>query len=165
MILSEAHASSAINRLYAYIDLKEPVFAIHASISLAGRPTKIVDFANIQPLRKGGVRILAESDFYMPKLLRLLWGMYGREKISQPSRYEVIIEAPTNAEEICKLVVYDPKEELLKRILDTLYRMIPEGFRVKHSAVEENEILIVASEDPIKPSWITKAKEIMRKNP
>lgn len=161
-ILAESMIQSAIKSLYIYINPEEPVFMIYAVYAVSGRAVKASEVITIRQLEKG-VSLTAEDDSYMPKLLRALFNKYGKEEVSQPSRYEIVIEKPIKVEELSEMVIDDPKEELLNRIIDTLTRMIPEGMRVRYSTTHDSKILIVASEDPIKPSWLELSKEIIKK--
>lgn len=161
-VLAESTIRGAIKSLYIYIDPNEPVFIICADYAVSGGPVKASEVVAIQELEKGA-RLTAESDAYMPKLLRALFNKYGKDNVSQPSRYEILIETPVKVDELSQMVIYDSKEELREGIIDTLTRMIPEGMRVRFSTTQDSKIIIVASEDPIKQSWLDKSKEIVRK--
>lgn len=60
------------------------------------------------------MKLLYESKTkYLPELLKKLWEIEGRNKIHQPSRFEVIIDDPQVKLE--GLVVHDPEEDLKRR--------------------------------------------------
>ncbi len=161
-VLAESTIRGAIKGLYVYVNPNEPVFIIYAYYALSGKPIKVSEAATIRQLEKG-VSLTIDNDSYMPKLLRALFNKYGKDKVSQPSRYEIVIEKEINTDELSEIVIQDPKEDLLNRIIDTLTRMIPEGMRVRSSTTYNSRILIVASEDPIKSSWLDKSQEIIKK--
>lgn len=161
-ILAESTIRSAIKNLYVYIDPNEPVVIIYAAYAVSGKPIKASEIVNIKQLERG-TSLTAENDLYMPKLLRALFGKFGKEKVTQPSRYEILIEMPIEVEELSEIVIHDPKEDSLSNIMDVLSRIIPEGMRVRYSTNIDSKIIIIASEDTIKSSWIDKSKEIVKK--
>ncbi len=154
----EAGLSSNIDRVYMHCNPKEFVFIIVAKIGRVSRPVTIWDIT-LQEGKK--LRITTEK--YAPELLALLWDKYG-EKVEQISRLELLLKLEDNEiKELLDLVLYDPKEDLVARILYTFDSILPEGARVRSSIPSTNSVAIIASENPIGEGQKNKAEEIVSK--
>lgn len=108
---------------------------------------------------EGFIKIKDEN--YLPELLKKLWELEGRNKIHQPSRFEVVIDDPQTKLE--GLVVHNPEEDLKKKIYDALFRIIPEGFRVVEHYSEGNILALTCSDEYIKEEYLEKTREIIQK--
>jgi putative methanogenesis marker protein 17 len=102
------------------------------------------------------------SEKYAPKLLTLLWDKYG-ERAQQLSRLEINLKLDEKEIEALKtLIVYDPREDLVTRVLDGMDRILPEGARVRCPISLPNRITTIASENSITEEWKNKAEEMIR---
>jgi hypothetical protein len=61
------------------------------------------------------------------------------------------------------VIVYDPRDDLVIRLLDAIDRILPEGARVRYPIQSPNRITIIASENAISDEWKQKAEEIVRR--
>ena len=104
--------------------------------------------------------IRIKDEKYLPELLKKLWEIEGRNKIHQPSRFEVIIDDPQVKLE--GMVVHDPEEDLKKKVYDAIFRIIPEGFRVVDHYSEGNIIALTCSDEYIKEEYLKKTREIIK---
>ena len=95
----------------------------------------------------------------MPELLSLLWELEGRNKVHQSSRYEVIVDDPQT--DIKNLIIYNPEENLRKKIYDALFRIIPEGLRVVDHYSEGSLIALTASDETIREEWLQKTRKMI----
>ncbi|HID20458.1 MAG TPA: methanogenesis marker 17 protein [Methanophagales archaeon] len=145
-----------IDHAYMYCNPTEHVFIIAAKIERVSSPVTVWDIT----LREGNkLRITVER--YAPKLLALLWDKYG-ERVEQISRLEISLKLEDKeVEELMNLIVYDPREDLVARILSGMDRILPEGARVRSSIPSTDSIAIIASENPIGKEWKKKAEEIV----
>ena len=165
-ILHDLQITRAVKDLRVYIDPREPIFIIVISYEKTAPPVNLVDFAEYE-LDRGANQVFLKikDETYLPELLSILWELEGRNKIHQTSRYEVIVDDPQT--DIKNLVVYNPEENLRKKIYDALFRIIPEGFRVVDHHSEGNIIALTASDETIKDEWLQKTRDIimdMKKN-
>lgn len=161
-ILQEVQIGRAVNDVRIYVDPREPVFIIAVKYEKAAPPVVLEDFAEYEydpEANEGFIRIKDEN--YLPELLKKLWEVEGRNKIHQPSRFEVVIDDPQIKLE--GLVVHDPEEYLKKKIYDALFRIIPEGFRVVEHYSEGNIIALTCSDEYIKEEYLEKTREIIQK--
>ena len=149
---------ASIDQAYLYTDPKEYVFIISVKIGRVSRPVKVEDITQPEP---GGLRITNEK--FAPELLAMLWDKYG-ERVQQPSRLKIELKLDEKERESLEdLIVYDPREDLVTRILDGIDRILPEGARVRHPITSPNRITLIASEDPTSEEWKKKAEEIVRR--
>ncbi|MGZ7107410.1 MAG: methanogenesis marker 17 protein [Methanobacterium sp.] len=159
-ILQDVQISRSIKDMKVFVDPREPVFIIAVKYLKAASPITIDDFAEYEYNKnENATYIRVKDETYLPELLQKLWKMEGREKIQQPSRFEIIINDPKI--ELKGMAIHDPKEDLKKKIYDAIFRIIPEGFRVIHDYTHGNIISMVCSDEIIKDEWIEKQKEMI----
>ena len=160
-ILQDVQIVRAVKDVRIYIDPREPVFIIALQFQKTAPPVLLEDFTEYEHDSEANetfIRIKDEK--YLPELLKKLWEIEGRNKIHQPSRFEVIIDDPqVNLE---GLVVHDPEEDLKKKIYDAIFRIIPEGFRVVEHYSEGNLIVLTCSDEYIKEEYLEKTREIIK---
>jgi putative methanogenesis marker protein 17 len=94
--------------------------------------------------REGSAYLVIRNESYAPALLALLWKQFGRERIEQLSRLEVL--AHGIPPEKVQALILDPGDELRKSVLDAVWRLLPEGFKVRHDLFAENVITIISTE-------------------
>ncbi len=165
-VLADLELTTILGRLWIYIDPKEPVFIFCALIRTGLPPIRIKDIANITTgtTSAEGVLIAILNEGYVVPLLSTLVAEYGRENISQPDKKTIAIATEDKievAESVAEVILADPRREVESRLADALLRITPEGFRVRHHASTESEMLFVASEDAIQPEWIDRANDMM----
>ncbi|MEM1812236.1 MAG: DUF2113 family protein, partial [Candidatus Nezhaarchaeales archaeon] len=86
---------------------------------------------------------------FSPTILSLLEKMY-KDKVSQSSRHEIVVEDEGSKEELEGLVVCDYADIVRSSIMELVKRIMPEGFRsVKMISKNKYELLTIASEDPL----------------
>jgi putative methanogenesis marker protein 17 len=150
---------ASIDKTYLYVEPKEHVFIISVKIGRVTSPVKANDITRQETQER--FRIMNEK--YAPKLLALLWDKYG-ERAQQLSRLEINLKLDEKEIEALKaMIVYDPREDLVTRILDGIDRILPEGARVRHPVPSPDRITLIASENPITEGWKKKAEEIVRR--
>jgi len=160
-ILQDVQIGRAIKDIQIYIDPREPVFIIALQYLKTAPPVLMEDIAEYKFDKEANETFLQIKDEkYLPDLLKKLWELEGRNKIHQPSRYEVIIDDPQIKLE--GLVINDPEENLKKKIYDALFRIIPEGFRVMEHFSEGNIIALTCSDEYIKEEYLEKTREIVK---
>ena len=159
-ILQDLQITRAVKDLSVYVDPREPLFIIVIIYEKTAPPVSLLDIAEYEKDRQvNEVFLKIKDETYLPELLSLLWELEGRNKVHQSSRYEVIIDDPQT--EIKDLIIYNPEENLRKKIYDALFRIIPEGLRVVDHYSEGNLIALTASDETIKDEWLRKTREIV----
>ncbi|MEG9195358.1 MAG: methanogenesis marker 17 protein [Candidatus Methanoglobus sp.] len=158
-VLAESTIKGLMRSVYAYGDPREPVFILIIQLARGGGVLRFSEVVTMKPARDG-VIVVCENDKLMPEVLRILWEKYGREKVEQLSRYEIMVKDQIG-EDVLNEAVYDPEKELMVGLMDVILRIVPEGFRVRRYIRKDDIIAVIASEDPIKNEWVEKALSLM----
>lgn len=159
-VLQDLQLGRAIEDLRIFSDPREPVFIIVVKFARAASPIYLEDMAIPEyDKEENKLHLRITDETYLPELLQKLWRLEGREKIQQPTRFEIIIENPTVKLE--GLMVHDPQETLKKKIYDAIFRIIPEGFRVIRDISQDNIIAMVCTDELLQEEWIKKAYKII----
>ncbi|MEA3295152.1 MAG: methanogenesis marker 17 protein [Euryarchaeota archaeon] len=164
-VLSDLALGRVLEKVRAYIDVKEPVF-IFVALRRFGLPSiRLSDFAEVDmgDYGKNEVTINLLKESYIPQLLNKLWERYGKGNIEHSERNMIIVHTPdyfTEVDFLREMVIDEKIAQINDRIMDAMLRIIPEGFRVRYHQLTEEYILFVASEDPIKQEWKDKAFSI-----
>ncbi|MCK5217514.1 MAG: methanogenesis marker 17 protein [Methanosarcinales archaeon] len=164
-VLSDLALGRVMEKVRAYIDVKEPVF-IFVALRRFGLPSiRLSDFAEVDmgDYGKNEVTINLLKESYIPQLLNKLWERYGKGNIEHSERNMIIVHTPdyfTEVDFLQEMVIDEKIAQINDRIMDAMLRIIPEGFRVRYHQLTEEYVLFVASEDPIKQEWKDKAFSI-----
>ncbi len=165
--LADLNLTRVFEKIKVFVDPVEPVFIFVALLRLATPPVKLKDFAKVElgALGKDEIKIELRKEIYTVKLLNKLWEKYGKEKLDQPDKKIIMIKVKEPEKEVDSLkeiIIEEPQQEVIDRIIDAVaLRIIPEGFRVRKHELSTSHVLFVASEDPIKPEWLAKAREML----
>ena len=143
--------TTSIEKVKMIIRPSEPLFIISIRTRKAGGSRMVSDIATIEE-KDGGAFLTIVDENFAPRLLSMLWRTFGRERIEQVSRLEIFAKgtAVTDIESL-KL---DPEEELKKKLLDAVWRLLPEGFKVRHEVASETAMTITATERTLTPEQI-----------
>ena len=143
--------TTSIERVRMIIRPAEPLFIISIRTRNAGGSRMVSEIATIEE-KEGGAFLTINDENYAPRLLSLLWRTFGRDRIEQITRLEIFAKGATGRDiESLKL---DPEEELKKKLLDAVWRLLPEGFKVRHEVMTEVAMTITATERTLTPEQI-----------
>jgi putative methanogenesis marker protein 17 len=157
-ILQDLGLIRSIGRLYVYIDISRPVFAVFGLLRTGIPPLTIKDVGDVMQVQ-GGYQIKINDEEHMSDMLRVLWSHYGRERVEQPSRDMVIIASDTSPSE---LIVADLEAEFLQDLTDALVRVAPEGFRNRRNEMSKGSFFFMAAEESLTGELIAQVKERIR---
>ncbi len=157
-ILQDLGLIRSIGRLYVYIDIMQPVFAVYGLLRTGIPPLTVKDVGDVMKV-EGGYQIKINDEEHMADLLKVLWAQYGRERVEQPSRDIVVIASDTSPAE---LTVADLEAEYLQDLTDALLRVAPEGFRNRRNEMSKDSFFFIAAEETLKPEMIAKIKQKIR---
>jgi len=119
------------------------LFIVTVRMRQARTSVKVNEVADVSD-REGNAFLVIRNESYAPALLALLWKQFGRERIEQLSRLEILAHGVTT--ERVEGLQISPGEELRKEVLDAIWRLLPEGFKVRHNLFDENVMTIVSTE-------------------
>jgi putative methanogenesis marker protein 17 len=143
--------TTSIDKVKLIIKPAEPLFIVSIRTRKAGGSRLVSEISTIEE-KEGGTFISINDENYAPRLISLLWRTFGRERVEQITRLEILAKG-TTAKEIETLRL-DPEEELKKKLLDAVWRLLPEGFKVRHEVASETAITITATERTLTPEQI-----------
>jgi putative methanogenesis marker protein 17 len=158
-ILVDVGLTTSIEGVHMVIRPQDPVFIISIRARRTSSLTPIKEIAVVEA--KEGNAILGITDeHFAPRLLALLWRTYGRDRVMQLNRSEIIVTGV--GEEVGELTL-DPEEELRKRLLDIIWRLLPEGLKIRHEMVTGDILTVAATEHGMKKDFVAMAEDIHRK--
>jgi len=159
-IIMDLGVSGSIESLKMYLDPHESIFALYVRAKPSSRTIRLVDVAEVSKHGdKVSVKILDER--FSPIILNLLEKMY-KDKVSQSSRHEIVIENEGRKEVLEDLEICDYADMVRSSIIELVRRIMPEGFRsVKIISRNKYELLAIASEDPLTEDLVSKVSSLM----
>ena len=157
-ILQDLGLIRSIGRLYVYVDISVPVFAVYGLLRSGIPPLTIKDVGDVMKVG-GGYQIKINDEEHMADLLKALWKRYGRERVEQPARDIVIIASDSSPAD---LMVTDMEAEFLQDLTDALVRVVPEGFRNRRNIMTKDSFFFVAAEESLSPEMVSDIKEKIR---
>ncbi len=143
--------TTSIEKVKMIIRPAEPLFIISIRTRKAGGSRMVSEISTIEE-KEGGTFIAINDENFAPRLLSLLWRTFGRERIEQVTRLEIFAKGAT-AKDIESLKL-DPEEELKKKLLDAVWRILPEGLKVRHEVASETSMTITSTERTLTPEQI-----------
>jgi putative methanogenesis marker protein 17 len=164
-ILSDLAVGQAIQQMRVLVDIKKPIFAVSVRLSLPRQPIRMKDYARLEE-ETDGIHIIIHDETYAPELLQVLWNSFGKNNVTQIDRWETVIPPNlTTINELQNVIVADPKEKMMEKILDAITRIIPEAFRIERLLPEASGLTIISSENPIQEEWIETVKAALAQPP
>ncbi|MCC6013291.1 MAG: methanogenesis marker 17 protein [Candidatus Verstraetearchaeota archaeon] len=148
----------SIEWVYLYMNLEIPLCIMKVSYKEIKRRNLLKDLARFEE-RANTIKIILENEIDVTDALRVLWSKFGRDKVEQIGRFEILLRN-IDINEIKEIKIREKEVDISERIIELVNRVLPEGFRIRHTIKEKDILTVIASEDPIKEEWIKKAHEI-----
>lgn len=128
-----------------------PIFIIKVKYRERESKNLLGDLARIEA-GTGSVRVILEDEIDLGDALRSLWNTFGRDKVEQVGRTEILVRG-IDSESLRNLKVREKKVRISEKVNEVVNRIIPEGFRVRYSIKDEESLTVIAAEDPIGEDW------------
>ncbi|HPC89865.1 MAG TPA: methanogenesis marker 17 protein [Methanothrix sp.] len=157
-ILQDLGVIRSIGRLYVYIDILKPLFAVYGLLRTGIPPLTVRDVGDVMQV-SGGYQVKINDEEHMADLLQALWIHYGRERVEQPARDVVVIASDKSPAEI---VVTDLEAEFLQDMTDALVRVAPEGFRNRRNEMKKDSFFFIAAEEGLTPETVSEVRAKIR---
>lgn len=157
-ILQDLGLVRSIGRLYVYIDIEKPYFAVYGMLRGSLPPLHVGDVADVVRTQDG-YQVKVNEEEHLADMLRVLWEKYGRDKVEQPDRDLLTVASDVSPAD---LIVTDVDAEFRRDLTDALIRIAPEGFRNRRNEMTEDSFLFIASEETITPELIEEVREKIR---
>jgi putative methanogenesis marker protein 17 len=143
-IMSEVGKAVSIERARVFLDPKTPLFVFTVILRDNPESKRISDAASIRTEGKE-VFVSISDENYAPEILSALWRKYGRDRVDQQTRFDVVIENG-DADLIANMEIASG-EDAKKEIIGALWRVIPEGIKARYNLSEGRVITIAATEE------------------
>lgn len=156
-ILQDLGITRSVLAFRIIADPAAPYFLISIRLGRARSAVKVSDMAQLNP-HTGGTAITITDEGWAPALLNKLWQKYGRDRVEQLTRFEMLVRG-ADVDELSELEL-DPGEELKSKILDAVWRVFPEGFTVRYNIVDDRAMTIIGTEHDMNPRWIEIAQMV-----
>ena len=157
-VLSDLDVAQSVYNIRIYVNPDEPVFILYGKLAVSLPDIKISDVASMTHT-DDGLKLDIKNERYVNDLLDKLIELYGKANILQIDRYTVLIATD---EDIPDETVYEPSIELKRKVIDSIRRIAPEGYRIIKHEISKNYILFIASEEPIKEEWIQQGHKLLK---
>lgn len=144
--------------LAMYMRSEIPLFIIKIWYREAEGKNTLGEISRIEE-KENGSKVSLQSEVDLGDSLKALWSTYGRDKVEQAGRMEIIVLG-VKPPELRKLKIRDRTVDMSAKVSELATRIIPEGFRVKAISKEPGLMTVVAAEDPMQDEW-TKIGERM----
>ncbi|MBI0584181.1 MAG: methanogenesis marker 17 protein [Methanomassiliicoccus sp.] len=156
-VLQDLGITRSVDGFRIIADPAAPYFLISIRLGRARSAVKVSDMAQLNSHSRGTALTITDEG-WAPALLTKLWQIYGRDRVEQLTRFEMVVRnAPV--EELQSLEL-DPGEELKSKILDAVWRVFPEGFTVRYNLTDDKVMTIIGTEHDMKEEWIKVARII-----
>jgi putative methanogenesis marker protein 17 len=159
-ILLDMGITTMVERARLKIMPDRTLFIISLKVKHAGGKRPLRDIADIEA-QGGGTFILIKDESYAPRLLSTLWRLYGRERVQQLTRLEIFVEDVPTAE--LSDLKMDPEEDVRSRLLDAMWRLLPEGLKVRREFYTDDVMTFVATEHGMTVDFIKEAEKVHQK--
>ncbi len=156
-VLVDLGVTTSVERVKMIIEPEGPLFLISLVTRKAAGTRNLTEVARLEE-KSNGTRITITNESYAPRILSALWRVYGRDRIDQLTRLEIMAQGLF--QEDLKGLKLDPGEELREKVLDALWRVLPEGFKVRYRLVDEEVLTIASTEHSMKDEWKKLAREV-----
>ncbi|MEM2177679.1 MAG: methanogenesis marker 17 protein [Candidatus Methanomethylicaceae archaeon] len=145
----------SIKWIYAYIRPEIPLFIIKINYREYERKNILKDLAKFE-VKSNAIKIILNNELDLSDALRALWSEIGRDRVEQIGRQEILVKN-TDLEILKNLKIRERTISISDKIIELITRILPEGFRIRHFIKENDVLIVLASEDPIKKDWIDMA--------
>ena len=155
--LKDLGISRAVKSFNIISKIDEPYFIISLKMGKARSAIHISDMAQVDDSPQG-VQITITDEEWAPALLTKLWQVYSKERVKQLTRCEITIH-DAKASDVAPMQL-DPGEELKTLLLDAIWRVFPEGFKVRYNIVDDEVMTIVGTEHDMEDAWLETARKV-----
>jgi putative methanogenesis marker protein 17 len=156
-ILLDLGLTRMVDSIRMIIDPEDSFFLISIKVRNVTGAKNITEVAKVDQ-RPEGTMLTITNENYAPALLALLWKDFGRQRVDQLTRYELMIKG-AKEEEVVKMDL-DPGEELKQKVLDAVWRLLPEGLKARHNIYTEGVLTIASTEHEMRAEWKELAEKV-----
>jgi putative methanogenesis marker protein 17 len=156
-IMNDVGKAVLIEKASMVLKPEIPLFIF--SVRLMNEPTNrtVSDAADMRQEGKD-THISISDERYAPEIISALWKNYGRDRVEQQTRFDLIVYGGDMGEIAGYRI--SSGEEAMKEIIGALWRVMPEGIKNRHNITEGNVVTIVATEEIMQPEMIEEGMKV-----
>ncbi len=157
-IMGDVGKLAAVERSYLVLKPKVPLFIV--SLRMKTRPAaRTIGTVASTRTEQDTVYVSITDELYAPGILVALWDRYGRDNVQQLDRLDISVAGAGSSFEVDEIVV-ESDEQPIQEILGALFRVLPEGIRVRRSFFDGDVVTIVATEERMMPEFLEEGMKI-----
>lgn len=146
---------ASVEKSYLMLKPQVPLFII--SVKMKALPAaKTIGTVASTRFERDTVFVSISDEMYAPGTLRALWHRYGRDNVQQLDRLDISVKGASNSFEVDEIEV-ESNEQPIQEVLGALYRVFPEGIRVRRTISDSDVITVVATEERMQPEMLEEA--------
>ncbi len=157
-IMGDVGKLAAVEKSYLVLKPTVPLFII--SLKMKARPAaRTIGTVASTRTEQDTVYVSITDELYAPGILTALWNRYGRDNVQQLDRLDISVTGAESSFEVDEIVV-ESDEQPIQEILGALFRVLPEGIRVRRTFFDGDVVTIVATEERMLPEYLEEGMKI-----
>lgn len=157
-LMGDVGKLAAVERSYLVLKPTVPLFII--SLKMKARPSaRTVGTVASTRTEHDTVYVSITDELYAPGILTALWNRYGRDNVQQLDRLDISVVGAESSFEVDDIVV-ESDEQPIQEILGALFRVLPEGIRVRRTLFDGDVVTIVATEEKMMPEYLEEGMKV-----
>ena len=157
-IMGDVGKLAAVEKSYLVLKPTVPLFII--SLKMKARPAaRTIGTVASTRTEQDTVYVSITDELYAPGILTALWNRYGRDNVQQLDRLDISVTGAESSFEVDEIVV-ESDEQPIQEILGALFRVLPEGIRVRRTFFDGDVVTIVATEERMLPEYLDEGMKI-----
>lgn len=157
-LMGDVGKLAAVERSYLVLKPKIPLFIV--SLKMKARPAaRTIGTVASTRTEQDTVYVSITDELYAPGILTALWNRYGRDNVQQLDRLDISVTGAESSFEVDEIVV-ESDEQPIQEILGALFRVLPEGIRVRRTFFDGDVVTIVATEERMMPEFLEEGMKV-----
>lgn len=149
-VIGDIGKASMISRVALTLKPELPLFVFTVMLRNAPVGKTVADAATFRQERED-LHLSIYDERYAPDVLAQLWRIYGRAQVEQQTRFDLVVHG--GKEEEVSPIVISSGEATIKEILGVVWRVMPEGIRVRRTLIDGRVVTVMATEEIMKPEF------------
>lgn len=155
-IMSDLDKAVMIDRARLVMEPETPLFIFSVVLKSAPGTKTVADTATVRD-DVGGAHVTIREERFAPGILKALFDTYGRQRVVQQTRFDLVVADAREAE--VSVLPVSSGEEDLKEIMGAIWRTMPEGIKNRRTISSGNVITVVATEEIMQPGMMDRGRQ------